>query len=553
MRYIYLSALFATFVCFYTTSAYAQSSPASKTPVLAAPESEQDINALSKAVVQIRTPNSTGSGSMVVYQGRLMVFTNRHVTEGHDSVEIAILKDVHEPAVPTFRGELRVFSAEYDLAVYEVNEDIEGRTVTAEQLNTSDNPWEYQLPQLEFIDADDVLSRGTPLALLGYPGLAGDELVYTAGIVSSVQMTDFNQKRMVAWYRTNAEMSPGNSGGIALTNDGRVIGIPTMVAMEERTGGRLGSILSIPLAFAVMQSDDLLTSWDDYYNPDDHLNPEGEPTYGQHTLAGSQLNLPLTAGGSRSASYLGELCTGYAAENPDATLTLREVTERLTIEFNASESTKDATMVVRAPDNSWHCNDDREAGNLNPGLYLEQAQPGDYQVWVGGYQPSDFFSGNVTAYSAGVETTTAEASGAFNLNGDPLYGTHQLSAFFLPDPHSIEVVAGGNVDISETIDGSGCTGFAAANPDVRMHFSGSTAGLKAYFVADNPIEDATIVINTPDGSWHCNDDAHGSTLNPMLDLATSGEGRYDIWIGSYRQGNYISGKLHFTEMSVEVP
>lgn len=514
---------------------------------------QADINALSKAVVQVRTPNSNGSGSLIEYGGELLVFTNRHVAEGHQRIEIAVLKDVHEPAVPTFAGQLRAFSSEYDLAVFSVTEDLDGAPVTAQALRQPGNIWGFQLPALSFISDEQVLNRGTPLALLGYPGIADDELVYTTGIVSSVQMTDYHGERVAAWYRTNAEMSPGNSGGLAFSMDGKVIGIPTHVSMEERTGGRLGSILSMPLAIAVMRGGDLLTRWDDYFDPDNHLNPDGQPSFGEHAVQGTALRLPLTAGGTRSAAYLGSLCSGYGAENPDVTITLGQASEQLTIEFDSEQASNDAVLIVRAADGTWHCNDDRASGSLDPGLTLEQATAGTYQVWVGGYQAGNYFDGNLRAYPAGVEPQSEGASQGFRINDEPLYGTVQLSAFFMPDPNTTEVIAGGNVDVSSALAGTSCTGYAAGAPDIRMHFSGNSAGLKVYFVAEDLNQDATLIVNTPDGSWHCNDDAHGGTLNPLVDIGDGGEGRYDIWIGSYRAGQYIRGELHFTEMSVEVP
>jgi len=108
---------------------------------------------------------------------------------------------------------------------------------------------------------------------------------------------------------------------------------------------------------------------------------------------------------------------------------------------------------------------------------------------------------------------------------DPNFGTYSLSAGFTPDPAELQVVAGGTIDASTL--GYNCAGMISNAPDVRLNWSGGQITLGA-----NSNEDTTIVVNTPDGSWACNDDTNG--LNPAVTL--SGSGQYDIWIGTYNGG-----------------
>lgn len=514
------------------------------------------INQLAPAVVQVRTSSGTGSGSLYRDDNRVMLLTNRHVVEGHDEVTIAVLVDVNEPAEPMFKARLHAFSGQYDIAVYQVTEDLDGNAVNAGDLSRADNRWRYQLPELAYVQQNEVLRRGTPLAILGYPGLLDAELVYTSGIVSAVQMTDSDEQRMAAWYRTNAHMSPGNSGGVALTEDGRVIGVPTQVIHEEATGGRLGSVLSMPLALRELNSENRLTAWADYSDPERHLQLDAEPTYGRHVFSSGQWSQDLTAGGTRSVRYLGDGCMGYAAQANDAVIEVSQNQDTLHVWFNADPSDKDATLAVLSPDGQWHCNDDRDDATRNPGIAISDAVAGDYQVWVGGYSQEDFFPGTLLVSTQTPDlnaATGAQESTGMDWRGTPTYGSTNLQALFTPDPFSQTMIAGGANNAQQQLNQSGCTGFAAQSPDFRLHFSGNTAGLRVYFVPDEPGKDTTLLISDPSERWHCNDDAHDSTLNPLVNLTGTSEGQFDIWVGSYQSGEYISGTLYITELSVEVP
>jgi hypothetical protein len=44
-------------------------------------------------------------------------------------------------------------------------------------------------------------------------------------------------------------------------------------------------------------------------------------------------------------------------------------------------------------------------------------------------------------------------------------------------------------------------------------------------------DDTVLLVNTPDGEWHCNDDFSG--LDPALTFETPQEGQYDIWVGTF--------------------
>ena len=90
-------------------------------------------------------------------------------------------------------------------------------------------------------------------------------------------------------------------------------------------------------------------------------------------------------------------------------------------------------------------------------------------------------------------------------------------------------------------------GFAAPAPDFQLHWSGESSQLRIFFNADGDSGDTTLLINLPDGGWICGDDAYDGTLNPMVVIDDPPVGRFDIWVGSYYEGQSVSGTLSLTE------
>jgi hypothetical protein len=130
----------------------------------------------------------------------------------------------------------------------------------------------------------------------------------------------------------------------------------------------------------------------------------------------------------------------------------------------------------------------------------------------------------------------------------PNYGAANLSAGFSPDPYSVGMTSGGNVDVSYL--GGSCAGFATAAPDLRINFSGSASLLRIYFIGSSG--DTTIVVNDPYGNFYCVDDSFG-TVNPTIDFNNPAGGSYDVWVGSYASGTFVSGTLYVTENSGNHP
>jgi len=77
-------------------------------------------------------------------------------------------------------------------------------------------------------------SIGDHIIVLGYPGIGGDTLTVTDGIVSGYEF-----RSGARYIKTSAKIDQGNSGGIAIKDSGCVVGIPTFVQSQIESLGRI--------------------------------------------------------------------------------------------------------------------------------------------------------------------------------------------------------------------------------------------------------------------------------------------------------------------------
>lgn len=197
--------------------------------------SPEELRTISESVVFILAsvdgvPDSTGSGTIVEPTG--LIYTNHHVVEGANDFEIYVTRETGElPESIGFATVVRAFN-EIDFAILQIDRDPEGRPI---------DPLSLDLPALNR-GAREV-QLGDHITVFGYPSVGDGFLVITQGSVTSVENANLFERRVPLWYRTDAEISPGNSGGLVVDDSGAFLGIPTMVRSEERTLGRLGGIL----------------------------------------------------------------------------------------------------------------------------------------------------------------------------------------------------------------------------------------------------------------------------------------------------------------------
>lgn len=144
------------------------------------------------------------------------------------------------------------------------------------------------------------------------------------------------------------------------------------------------------------------------------------------------------------------------------------------------------------------------------------------------------------------DTTTTTATAAVATLAPPAqaYLTVDLGAGFALDPFFVSVNGGGPIDAS-TLDPA-CVGWISERPVVQLNWSGSTDFAEAFIYSDhNP----SLVIQSPDGAYHCSDDTNDLLLDPTVEVANPETGTYNIWIGNEDNVGLIPAVLVLTTRS----
>jgi S1-C subfamily serine protease len=169
----------------------------------------------------------TGSGTVISDDG--LILTNAHVVFSDrffDVVDlvVSITTAQDQPPEPMFFADVVQGDARLDLAVIKVRTDLDG------------NPANFSALEIEpvKIGQSESLQLGDPIVILGYPGIGGETITLTRGEVSGFTAEAPYGNR--AFIKTSATIAGGNSGGLAATPQGEIIGIPTQVGSGELEG-----------------------------------------------------------------------------------------------------------------------------------------------------------------------------------------------------------------------------------------------------------------------------------------------------------------------------
>lgn len=272
------------------------------------------------------------------------------------------------------------------------------------------------------------------------------------------------------------------------------------------------------------------------------INSSAPGTFGQVSLNSGFTPDPhvttVNAGGPIDVSTVSDNCRGFIAERPSFTLRYRKGELPLYVGVVADS---DTTLVVKGPNGQWMCDDD-SGDDLNPVISWDNPRSGRYQIWVGRFGTADLAPAQLyISEIGGPADALPQDLPDFTLN--PNYGTIDLVSGFTPDPHQVNLSAGGDYNAYQM---PGCVGWITRAPDYRVNFTAGSAGLPLIFSVQSEA-DTTLVINDAGGNWVCNDDTNG--LNPALTFDTPTSGQYDVWVGTFSEGTTQPSVLNVSELS----
>jgi S1-C subfamily serine protease len=169
----------------------------------------------------------TGSGTVISEDG--LILTNAHVVLSDRFFEVvdltvAITTEQDQPPVSMFYADVLQADNNLDLAVIKVRSDLSGGPANFAALGIEPVK----------IGRAESLQLGDPIIILGYPGIGGETITLTRGEVSGFTSEAPYGNR--AFIKTSATIAGGNSGGLAATPQGEIIGVPTQVGSGELKG-----------------------------------------------------------------------------------------------------------------------------------------------------------------------------------------------------------------------------------------------------------------------------------------------------------------------------
>lgn len=212
---------------------------------------------LSRASVLLSTDSGSGSGTIIdAEQG--LILTNAHVAApsspgmalgtldtqktmepNPDTILISVSPGLDRSAEPRFIGKVVASDGYLDLAVVKIVKTASGKLIDDADL--------AGLNEIEHGDSNK-LRTGDDIRVIGYPGISDSTAAtLTKGIVSgSVQDDRLSSNR--AFLNIDADINPGNSGGTAVDDDGRFIGVPTLIKLRKESLSKANRIR--PVSFA---------------------------------------------------------------------------------------------------------------------------------------------------------------------------------------------------------------------------------------------------------------------------------------------------------------
>ena len=132
-----------------------------------------------------------------------------------------------------------------------------------------------------------------------------------------------------------------------------------------------------------------------------------------------------------------------------------------------------------------------------------------------------------------------------NVLGDPYYGTAELGSS--ASSFSQDILAGGSFDLSDMNDAY--EGFISSVPDLQLTYEASNSELNFKVEVENGEDDPVILIFSPSGEFHFNDDGDENGYSSEITIEEPESGNYAIWVGNYDSEDLISTTLVISEIN----
>jgi pSer/pThr/pTyr-binding forkhead associated (FHA) protein/S1-C subfamily serine protease len=218
---------------------------------------------IARATVQLTAGSRRGSG-VVIDSEKGLILTNAHVAApsapglgvflnefaddqdpNPDEIRVDVSDGLDESAEPRFWAELVTVDGYLDVAVIRIRSKLSGAPADEDDLD--------QLTDVPLGDSDG-LGTSDKISFYGYPEASDSAApTYTTGVVSGpVQDERLDEFRAV--INTDAEISPGNSGGPAVDETGHVVGIATWRTFNDRGETAFSRVRPINLAKPVIEA-----------------------------------------------------------------------------------------------------------------------------------------------------------------------------------------------------------------------------------------------------------------------------------------------------------
>lgn len=224
----------------------------------------------------------SGSGTIISPSG--YVLTNYHVVgdlrvrRNYEWHVIGVTDPSFTDQPPEFTFWARYVAGDptHDLAVLKIVEWIDETPVEPS----------FRFPYVLVGDSNQLIP-GDSITIVGYPGISGSTITFTAGLMSGWLGEDFESGGK-QWIKTDGKIAHGNSGGGAFDENGYLIGVPTAgrtIQYEELDVEEQAYVRPISLAWALLGP----------HVPDVARAPLGDARAGPATPAQPATPAPATA------------------------------------------------------------------------------------------------------------------------------------------------------------------------------------------------------------------------------------------------------------------